>query len=144
MITNKFPTKFVIEYSRKHLILTVIKSCYWNWNILESQVQISKCLSHIWVQIRQQLVKIDKFQSSSKEISCGVPQWSNVGPLLFLVYINNVHGIALKWDITLYANNTSLLYYAHSTDNVVKQAQQDLDILLQNFFFKQIYLLQIH
>ena len=40
---------------------------------------------------RQQYVSISGFYSSTKQILCGVPQGSTLGPLLFLLYINDLH-----------------------------------------------------
>lgn len=64
---------------------------------------------------RQQCVMIDKYTSSDLPVQMGVPQGSILGPILFLIYIddllklNLVHG-----KIISYADDTALLF-SHKT-----------------------------
>lgn len=76
-----------------------------------------------------QTVKIGEYTSDSQPITCGVPQGSILGPLLFLIFINNVHEIGLKGDITLYADDTSLFYFGHRLDLLAQEAESDLNLL---------------
>ena len=50
----------------------------------------------------------DKF-STSADLRCGVPQKSILGPLLFLLYINDMPQ-AVDCDLFLYADDTCLLF----------------------------------
>lgn len=78
---------------------------------------------------RSQRVKIDQTESSNSPISYGVPQGSILGPLLFLIYINNIQDIGLKGSVTLYADDTSLFYFGNSISSVLCEAQHDLDLI---------------
>ena len=57
---------------------------------------------------RQQVVDINGTISSKKSISCGVPQGSILGPLLFLVYVNDMVGV-VSCKLLLYADDSALL-----------------------------------
>ena len=57
---------------------------------------------------RQQLVNITDTNSDFRNVLCGVPQGSILGPLLFLVYVNDMKA-AVKCKLLLYADDSALL-----------------------------------
>ena len=60
---------------------------------------------------REQRVAIDGFSSDWGQISAGVPQGSILGPLLFLIYINDITEIVSS-DIRLFADDTFIFRIA--------------------------------
>ena len=57
---------------------------------------------------REQFVTSNGASSATKLISCGVPQGSIPGPLLFLVYINDLHAVCKNTFSILFADDTNL------------------------------------
>ena len=71
--------------------------------VLEAKSKIY--VSLISSQDSKQFVWYRGESSSSKEIECGVPQGPALGPLLFLIYINDIVDIPKKNNILLYADD---------------------------------------
>ena len=57
---------------------------------------------------RKQYESVDNFNSEYKCISVGVPQGSNLGPLLFLLYINDLQYVSNILSVIVFADDTSL------------------------------------
>ena len=58
---------------------------------------------------RKQYVQYNDSNSSYSNISTGVPQGSILGPLLFIIYMNDIANVTDKFHFTLYADDTSLI-----------------------------------
>lgn len=86
-----------------------------------------------YLQDRKQFVTIGDSQSSLKSSGVGVPQGSNIGPLLFLLYVNDLNRLQLKGTPRLFADDTALFYPHLDADAIVEHMTEDLSILSQYF-----------
>jgi retron-type reverse transcriptase len=59
---------------------------------------------------RKQYVKIGCTESELLEMTCGVPQGSTLGPLLFVLYINDMPNCAKKLSFRTFADDTNVFY----------------------------------
>ena len=80
---------------------------------------------------RVQFTSINKTNSDSHLITHGVPQGSVLGPLLFLIFINDLHKAIKNSDLQLhlFADDTNLLYSNKSLKKINKHTNQDLSFL---------------
>jgi hypothetical protein len=84
---------------------------------------VSKCIFG-----RKQRVIFDGQSSDWNEIEAGVPQGSVLGPLLFLIYINDITQ-DLQCDSFLYADDTSLLEVVEDIDIYAERLNNDLQCI---------------
>ena len=57
---------------------------------------------------RAQYVCLDNENSNTLPVSCGVPQGSILGPLLFILYINDIVKISKVIELILFADDTNI------------------------------------
>ena len=72
------------------------------------------------------------FNGQSSELlinSCGVPQGSVLGPLLFLIYINDLPNISKTLKFYLFADDTNIYYESKSLKDLEKIVNKELDKL---------------
>jgi hypothetical protein len=58
---------------------------------------------------RRQFVKFQDTRSELKVINCGVPQGSILGPLLFLLYVNDLPNVSETLHSILFADDSKSL-----------------------------------
>ena len=75
---------------------------------------------------RQQLVDVSGPLSSSAEIKCGIPQGSILGPLLFLIYVNDMSGVVNN-KLLLYADDSAILVADRHISNIEKLLKKELE-----------------
>ena len=82
-----------------------------------------------YLQNRSQCVEIDGVTSSSLAVTCGVPQGSTLGPVLFLLYINDLHLCTELLQILLFADDTTLICSSNDLVSLVNTVNSELSHL---------------
>ena len=76
---------------------------------------------------RQQYVKIGNTESDYLTMICGVPQGSTLGPLLFILYINDMPNCSNKLSFRIFANDSNVFYSSTSIDGVERLMNEKLN-----------------
>ena len=80
---------------------------------------------------RKQLVQIDNVRSSFEVIKTGLPQGSQLGPLMFLLFINDLPLYLHHSSTDMYANDSTLYTSDISVSNLETILRKDLNRVLE-------------
>ena len=75
---------------------------------------------------RMQFTFCNGKRSELRTITCGVPQGSVLGPLLFLLYINDLPNISSKLKFYLFADDTNIFYEGSNLDVLERTVNKEL------------------
>ena len=92
---------------------------------------------HLWLKSylsnRKQYVDIHGTTSTCKDITVGVPQGSILGPLLFLIYINDLPASLKELTPVIFADDTNLIIRGENLEVLCRTLNSELEIL-SDFF----------
>ena len=145
----------IYEAKRTHMVTGCIYVDYQkafdtiNHNILFKKMELygfsTSCINWFksYLYGRIQITKCDgMYLSSPKPITIGVPQGSTLGPLLFILYVNDLSHIKHVFDVRLkmYADDTVIYAHGRSVDEVRQSLQPCLNYVYKWCIKNRLYM----
>ena len=89
---------------------------------------------------RQWFIKIGTNKSTTSLVTCGVPQGSILGFLLFLIYVNDLQNYLSFGSSRLFMDDTNIIYGGNSINAFKHNAKADLEKLMDWFNINKLAL----
>ena len=82
-----------------------------------------------YVSNRIQYTTLQNINSTTATVTCGVPQGSVLGPLLFLIYMNDIYKAVPDINVKLFADDTNVFLFDQNSKNLSLKAADCLNKL---------------
>ena len=80
---------------------------------------------------RTQYIKIEDIRSNTETIVCGTPQGSTLGPLLFLLYVNDLPNSSSRFSFRIFADDTNIFFSSSCLNELESVANNELALVLR-------------
>ena len=133
--------------NKRHHTIAVFMDLSKAFDVLDHNI-LSKKLEHYgfrgkflellmsFISNRKYFVSANGFKSSTKTVNIGVPQGSTLGPLLFLIYVNDMCNSSSLLNFTQFADDTTITHSGPNleilTNEIETELEKVLDWLLAN------------
>ena len=81
---------------------------------MESARGVANYWLSCYLENRLQYVSFDDMDSTMRNVICGVPQGSILGPKLFILYINDICNVSPVLKFILFADDTNIFLFRES------------------------------
>jgi hypothetical protein len=95
---------------------------------------------HSYLSDRKQHVCVNNCISSTRTVLCGVPQGSILGPLLFIIYINDLTNVSSLIEVVMFADDTNLFIKEKSIEKLTETANLELSKISKWFKLNKLSL----
>ena len=82
---------------------------------------------------QKQQVVIQNIKSEGEFISCGVPQGSILGPVLFLLYLNDFSKTLFKSEVLMFADDTVVFSAGKPAEEIESVLNSELENIFRYF-----------
>ena len=89
---------------------------------------------------RKQIVNLNGTKSNERQVLYGVPQGSVLGPLLFLLYINDIVNSCSLGHLVLFADDTTIFVTAKTENEVYEMANNVLHLINLYLLSNQLHI----